>query len=304
MAIRRPHKPPEAGTEVFAIDTTNNSATIPCFDSGFPVDFALFRIVSSAYAMRATSRLQGDNRLLTDRTGTEMGDSRIAWDGSNAGWGEDFNQSEYSWMFKRAPGFFDVVAYSGMNVPATSISHNLGVKPELVIFKKRDVASAWAVKYQGRDGVLGFTNSGANTTANYFDAEDTATVFYGRNGDNDTTYGSTNTFIAYLFATLPGISKVGSYTGTEETISVDCGFTNGARFVLIKRTDASGNWCLFDSVRGIGVGNDPRILLNSNIAQDTVTNYVHGYSPGFMVTASGGSDLNAIGGTYIFLAIA
>ena len=57
--------------------------------------------------------------------------------------------------------------------------------------------------------------------------------------------GSGYSYINYLFATLAGVSKVGSYTGTGADLNVDCGFTGGARFILIKRTDSTGDWyCL------------------------------------------------------------
>jgi hypothetical protein len=210
-------------------------------------------------------------------------------------------------MFKRAPGFFDVVTYSGTG-SARNQDHGLGVAPELVIVKAR--TGQYNMNWHVGPFTPGYSNGylylntdmgPGGTQSNYLPSVSSST--FGVTTDNGVN-GSGYTYVAYLFATLPGISKVGSYTGTEETISVDCGFTNGARFVLIKRTDSTGNWCVFDSVRGIGVGNDPRILLNSAAAEDTGTNYVHGYSPGFLVTASGGSDVNAIGGSYIFLAIA
>jgi hypothetical protein len=54
--------------------------------------------------------------------------------------------------------------------------------------------------------------------------------------------GSGDTYVAYLFASLPGISKVSSYTGTGADLNVDCGFSAGARFILIKRTDSTGDW--------------------------------------------------------------
>ena len=72
---------------------------------------------------------------------------------------------------------------------------------------------------------------------------------------------STKKYIAFLFSSLPGISKVGSYAGTGNDINVDCGFTAGARFVLIKRTDSTGDWYVLDSVRGIVSGNDPFMRL-------------------------------------------
>jgi hypothetical protein len=118
---------------------------------------------------------------------------------------------------------------------------------------------------------------------------------------------SSTTYIAYLFGDLPGISKAGTYTGTGNAINVNCGFTNGARFVLIKRTDGSGNvgdWYVWDTLRGIVSGNDPYLLLNSNATQTTNTDYVDPLSTGFTVTSSAPAALNASGGTYLFLAIA
>jgi hypothetical protein len=111
-------------------------------------------------------------------------------------------------------------------------------------------------------------------------------------------------FVAYLFATCPGVSKVGSYTGTGALQTVNCGFTSGARFVLIRRLQSGNDWYVYDSARGISSGNDPYLFLNGTAAEDTGTNYVDTTSVGFQVTAAAPAALNASGGTYIFLAIA
>ena len=50
-------------------------------------------------------------------------------------------------------------------------------------------------------------------------------------------------------------SAAGSYDGSSSNVNVDCGFSSGFRFVLIKRVDI-GDWCVFDTTRGI-TGNDP-----------------------------------------------
>ncbi len=112
-----------------------------------------------------------------------------------------------------------------------------------------------------------------------------------------------------MFATVAGISKVGSYTGTGSDLNVDCGFSAGAKFVLIKRTDGTentsvGNWYVYDSARGIVAGNDPYKLLNSSAAQVTNTDYIDPLNAGFTVTSSAPAGLNASSGTYLFLAIA
>jgi hypothetical protein len=118
-------------------------------------------------------------------------------------------------------------------------------------------------------------------------------------------YGNASyNYVAYLFATCAGVSKVGSYTGTATTLQIDCGFTSGARFVLIKRTDSTGDWYVWDTARGIVSGNDPYLLLNSTAAEVTNTDYIDTYSAGFEISSTAPAAINASGGTYIFLAIA
>lgn len=75
-------------------------------------------------------------------------------------------------------------------------------------------------------------------------------------------------------------------------------------FVVVKRTDSSGNWYVWDSQRGIVAGNDPYLQFNSTAAEITNTDYIDPLSSGFTITSSAPSDLNASGGTYVFLAIA
>ena len=112
-------------------------------------------------------------------------------------------------------------------------------------------------------------------------------------------------FIAYLFATLAGVSKVGSYTGNGNTSgpTVDCGFTSGPKFVLIKRTGNTGSWYLFDSVRGIVAGAESQLYLNSNAAEQTATDQIDPTSSGFQIVTNA-TGLNSNGDNYIFYAIA
>ena len=114
--------------------------------------------------------------------------------------------------------------------------------------------------------------------------------------------GSGENYVAYLFASCPGVSKVGSYTGTGATQTINCGFTGGARFVLIKRTDTTSNWFVWDTARGMVAGTDPSLSLNTTAAESNA-NWVYTTSVGFQVVGTDAS-INANGGTYIYLAIA
>ena len=310
IAIRRgPMKIPDDATKVFAIDTGNASATIPAFDSGFPVDFALRHSTStSGNNSLAFSRLQGVGFLYTRLNSTEF-TGTTTWD-SNVGYdeGTGLTSTYIAHMFRRAPGFFDALCFDGTG-SAQTVNHNLGVVPEMMITKCRSSAHSWAVYHTGYGvGRFGRLNSDAsyNSTTMWNNTAPTASVF--SVGANDESNKSSGTMIAYLFASLAGISKVGTYNGdSDSTIPVDCGFSAGARFVLIKREDTDGSWFLFDSTRGITTGgNDPYMSLNTGDAQVTTYDRLDANTSGFTVKANSdaGSDLNVDGGTYIYLAIA
>jgi hypothetical protein len=310
MAIRRPNKPPEAATEVFAIDTAGGTApTPPRFTSGFAVDFVLNKqSIDGNSNWLAHSRLTGNNRLYPNTSGAEDTGSAALFDFIN-GYTDsphsDVNNIAY--MFKRAPGFMDVVAYTG-NLTTRTINHNLEAVPELVMVKNRtDTGGAnWSVwtkdLTQGYALTLNTDLRAVDREGSQWNAISTFTTTHFGVGNGAATNQNNHRFIGYLFATLPGISKVGSYSGTGSALNIDCGFTNGARFVLIKRTDAAGNWYVFDTVRGIVSGNDFTHALSLTSAQIT-GDYIDPLAAGFTINGSY-VQWNESGGTYLFLAIA
>ena len=192
-----------------------------------------------------------------------------------------------------------------------TFSHNLTVIPELLIIKRRSAVSSWPVLYNfvgsNFDKLQGLNQTGAAATNTYTDGAGlggapTATTF---TVDSSSTFnGSGSTFVAYLFATCAGVSKVGSYTGNGSSQTINCGFTASARFVLIKRTDSTGDWMVADSARGIIAGSDPYLELNNTNAEVTGEDWLDTDSTGFVVNEVSGSNANTNGATYIFLAIA
>jgi len=303
IAIRRgPMKTPESGTEVFAMDQFGQtSPSPPAYNSPWPVDLGIQRDSVANDDWIWASRLASGNYLRSNATSAEVANSQYLMDFQNGFRDSSASLSTYyGWMFRRAPGFFDVVAYEGTG-SVTTVSHNLGVAPELIIIKNRDSSTNWRVYTTGIDGTLDYlylnlTNAKGNSGATL----PTSSVFsIGTNSDQG---ASGNSYIAYLFATLPGVSKVGSYTGNGSSQTIDCGFSAGARFVLIKRTDSTGDWHVYDSERGIVAGNDPRLELNTVNAQDTGSDDIDPVSSGFAVTSN--ADVNTNNATYIFLAIA
>ena len=228
---------------------------------------------------------------------------------------QTLNSTVIDWTFRRAPGFFDVVCYTGnagqtgaASSPQT-ISHNLASAPELIITKRRTLdsfgTSNWTTWINSQISALNITDAFFSTTTNYITSVGASSFVVNNPGNSNYDCNLTGTtYVAYLFASCPGVSKVGSYTGTGTTQQINCGFTGGARFVMIKRTDSTGDWYVWDSARGIVAGNDPYLLLNSTAPEVTNTDYLSVQSSGFGLTATAPAALNANGSTYLFLAIA
>ena len=317
MAIRRPHKPPESATEVFALDATSASGTTAnAFDATFPVDMIFMQRWGSGEQKYVGARLMAEKNLYANATNSTINSSFALYDRMDGVW-RAFNDTNYSaQMFKRAPGFYDTVTYTGDGSATRQISHDLDATPELIIVKSQNNTSQWLVWNttfgQGTTGnyiLLNSTSGRGGSTPPIFTTSAPTSAYFNVSFDSGlnvqfTTNASSYAYIAHLFATLDGISKVGTYSGTGSNINVDCGFTAGARFVLIKRTDTTGDWYMWDTAHGIVSGNDPYIRLNDANAQVTGNDYIDPLNAGFTVTSSAPAALNASGGTYLFLAIA
>ena len=239
-------KTPESGTEVFAVDAASDTAE-PKYRAPFVVDMAWSKSnITGVGNIAISSRLTGKGELYTNSiTAVEATNNPTQWDYMN-GWFADtgVEPNNLSWMLKRAPGFFDVVTYEGTG-SAHLVSHNLGVAPSMLFIKRRDdIGYPWKVWHSGYElySPGGYADSYQNLNAESATVNDT--TLFNSILPTDTTFSvgtssetnqNTGGYIAYLFGELAGISKMGSYTGTAADQDIDCGFTAGARFVLIKR---------------------------------------------------------------------
>ena len=105
-------------------------------------------------------------------------------------------------------------------------------------------------------------------------------------------------FLALLFASVEGVSKVGWYTGTGSDQTITTGFQ--PRFVFIKRADSGDNGWILDTTRGWASGNDNGLAINSNSSQ-TSADFGNPVSTGFFVKGtSSGTNTNT--GHYIYYA--
>jgi hypothetical protein len=307
MAIRRGMKTPESSDEVFAIDTLGSTGDgdAPGWRSGFPLDMAIDKGSTGGNTYNRARITQG-KLLRCDTTAGEDTNAVTMFDYMDGHVNDTVtNSTRHSWMFKRAKGFFDVVCYTGNGVAGRTVNHNLGVVPEMMWVKARDKGESWTVYTESTGNhkklFLDSNSVAINSTTSWNDTTPSDSIF--TLGTDSGVNGNTYHYIAYLFATLPGISKVGSYTGNGTSQTIDCGFTTGAKFVLIKRTDVSASWILFDAVRGIVSGNDPYLQLNTTSAQRTDRDPIDPDNSGFIINKVV-IDVNELNGEYIFYSIA
>lgn len=321
LAIRRPNKPPTTGTQVYnAIARTGTGAAATVTGVGFAPDLVLAKCRTNPKANLAIDRLRGvQKNLIPDQTVAEVTDPTVTsfnMDGVTVGTDPtyaginglvDFPYINH--FFKRAPGFFDIVAYTGTGV-AKTVAHGLGVVPELMIVKGRSGVNNWNVYCSTLGNTSGYPNfteiNGTFGTYNghvsMFSAVPNATEF--SVGTSAQVNTSAATYVTYLFATKAGISKVFSFTGNGGTQNIDCGFTTGARFVLIKASSTTGNWNLGDSTRGIVAAADPFLCLNTTAAEVISDDWLDPYAQGFTVNETASAHANTNGVTYIGIAYA
>ena len=181
--------------------------------------------------------------------------------------------------------------------------------PQFIAIKGRTGgADSWGVYpgtstgYGGQYRLKLNETSSAAATAIYWDNTDaTSSVFTVTGGSGQVGELGVN-YVAYCWAEVAGYSKIGRYTGNGSTDGsfVWCGFKPA--FVLVKRTDSTSQWSIFDNKReGYNVDND--VLVVNTAAAETTTDYLDLLSNGFKARTTD-ANVNASGGTYIFMAIA
>ena len=312
MAIRRPDgyvgKPPELGTDVFAMDTGNSSSNGPAFDSNFAVDFTFSKEPSSTGYWITTARLINKWLRLNDTDAEASLSSYERYDLSK-GVHQQYSSSNQAFMFKRHAGF-DVVTYKGNGVDRY-ISHSMNQSPEMMWFKKRNSSKNWYVYHSGLDGGNSPEDYSLRLNTTALEDEDgntlwnqtvpTATHFRintdsGVNADGDD-------YLALLFSSVSGISKVGRYTGNGSDTGpiITTGFA--PRFLIIRRAGPTegDNWNVYDTIRGFSSGSDPLLKINNTNAQLTGYDIVDPTSDGFQLVTTDSAH-NSSNVNYVYYA--
>jgi hypothetical protein len=172
------------------------------------------------------------------------------WQAGQGSTSSNTNGSITSTVSVNASAGFSVVTYTGTGANAT-VGHGLGVAPSFIIVKNRSSALAWPVytSYYGKDAVLQLeSTSGGIAAANYWGTANPTSSVFGV-GTASQLNGSGNSLVAYCWTPIAGYSAFGSVStnGAADNAFVYTGFL--PRFVLLKRTDSTSNWYIWDTAR-------------------------------------------------------
>jgi hypothetical protein len=233
-----------------------------------------------------TSFIPNGFTLGTETGNNNAGDSYVGW----------------AWNRGRTPGF-DIVNYGGRGA-GTTFEHNLGVEPSFVIMKCTSTTGNWITYHKSltRDKYLYVNSTGGEQSQTNAWIPTSNSFSITQDWSDAATSG--RSFVAYLWAEVPGFSKFGRYTGNNATNGpfIYTGFR--PRFVMIKRTDTTGNWSITDTaINPFNIVLTPALRPNTTDSESTVgTVYVQPLSNGFKIT-NNNSDTNA-SGQYVYAAYA
>ena len=309
VAIRRPDgyvgKPPLAGTDVFGMARGQGGNSQPNYPGGIVVDYHLTRDTDSANNFYTGARLIGNEYLQTNVSATHGDSTTWVYDymtGYNSGSsGNDWQ----SWQWKRHAGM-DVVAYRGNSGSGRTVRHNLAQTPEMIWIKCRGSATEnWVVGHKGLNGgtnpweySLRLNTNDTEIDYPYFNDTAPTSTHFTLNNNGQVNGGSSNHYVAMLFASVEGICKVGYYTGNLTTgHAITTGFQ--PRFLMIKSATQTWDWFVVDTTRGFASGDDKILKLN-DLAAQTQWNFANPTATGFELHADGA--INGNGEKYIYYA--
>jgi hypothetical protein len=202
---------------------------------------------------------------------------------------------------------FSIVTWTGSNANAT-LAHGLGAVPNWIIVKARAGTEKWGVYHHKNTAapetdqlILNATDATADSTTLMNDTAPTSSVF--TVADSGIANEDGKTYIGYLFAEKQGYSKFGSYIGNGNADGpfIYLGFKPA--WFIVKRTDSTGNWLIYDAKRDVNNLALSYLLANGSNAESTASTGLDFLSNGLKIRRTGGT-WNTAASPYVYMAFA
>jgi len=300
---------------------TGNNGTQSITGVGFQPDLVWIKDRESASpghiltdAVRGAGKAMFTNNTAQEDTNAAAGylsafgsDGFTVTDGSSSASRVNSSNDYFSlnWNESATAGF-DIVSYTGNGSAGNTVSHSLGVAPDLMIIKNRTTAGPHWFCYMRSMGNTTWipldTNSTANTsvTDTLNSTSPTSSIF--TLGNNNKVNASSTDYIAYLWTAVEGFSRFWYYTGNGNADGpfVYTGFKPA--FMIAKNTATTNYWRMWNNksapINPVSIGQYP----NDGAVEDTAVNWtVDWLSNGFKVRNDDG-EMNGSGQDIIFWA--
>jgi hypothetical protein len=200
---------------------------------------------------------------------------------------------------------FSIVKYTGNGTSGATVGHGLSSPPEIVIYKRLDSTANWIVKSTllSTDNylLLNTIDSSASDGGVFWNSTVPSSTLFTL-GNSLSVNGSSASYIAYCWHSVAGYSKIGSYSGTGATGNIITGLGFEPVWLMVKRTDSSGNsWLIVDNKRIETNGNKSELFADTSSAESGSGYNITFDSDGFTLNTTT-TNANASGGTYIYMA--
>jgi hypothetical protein len=304
---------------------------------GFQPDWTWLKRRSSAYSHALLDSNRGGGKVLgSDNTDAENTNNNVlsSWNSDGfvialsgvSAFSNTSGQTYVGWNWKANAGStssntdgsitstvqanttagFSIVTYTGTGSNAT-IGHGIGKAPSFLVTKARNTAGyawiAWHSSFAGNESIeLQSTDAKTTSATAWNSTVPTSSVF--SVGTRLGTNASGTTYVAYCFAEIEGYSKFGSYTGNGSTDGafIYTGFKPA--FVIIKRTNSTGQWTLIDTTRQDYNLNDRRFHPNLSDAEYSGDGYGWDMLSNGFKQRSTSAEFNGSGASFIYIAFA
>ena len=318
---------------------TGNSSARSITTTGMSPDWVWIKRRNAASAHVLTDSVRGTSKqLFSDRTNAEQtsttaitsfnsdgfslgtqitgtGDTN-ATNGTYVGWCWDAGSSTVSntdgdvtsSVRANQTAGFSIVKWTAptWNGGPQSVGHGLNAAPSFIIAKVINDSGSWYCYHKSLDA--------SNPQDKYISLNDTSAAgtladSWGTSAPSSTTFGDRQLgwsggkdVIAYCISPVAGYSAFGSYTGSGGTGEpfVHTGFA--VQFLMVKRTDSSGEWAINDATRNTFNPASNALFPDRTDAEDA-TRHVDLLSNGFKLKNSS-PIYNSSGGSYIYMAFA
>jgi len=292
---------------------------------GFQPDFVWIKGRSNTRRHMLFDVVRGvQNRLITDDTNTEltMSDGLSSFDSDGFTEGGNLNTGNTSetlvaWNWKaggtassiavdayssgvpsiassvsaNTDAGFSICTWTGDGNSGATIGHGL-TSPELSFVKNRDAATNWDacwVDFSSGTSLNLDTSAAEFSPTQGYQTLGSSTITLNSGGSGVTRVNTNNQeYVAYVFKSVEGYSKVGSFIGNKQNYPngtfVYCGFRPA--FLLTKVAGTNGSWVIHDNKRASAYNGDTARLYPSETTAETAYNSnrnVEFYSNGFSI---------------------